>query len=293
MNMKRLIFLAAFALAVPALLPVPRQEAKNKAEGEETEITKKESQGNAAKPIVTPKAPWKSIKTFHTAANVPPEKWEKAEQQKAEFEDAKTSKIVAASGRESSIWLDRVAVFASLLAVIVSGIAAVYARSQVAVMKRGDRPWVFVSLTQDNDPQQAVDDGSPFELFFTLTNHGKTPAIVTEVTLSVHRPKTEAELIPRNDRIRAADRQAPYFLIAPGARITGEKGFSIFFTPDAIRKLLSYAGQNWRVYGLIGYKDSHGEPHVTKFCYAFRQEMPAIRPAGFYRYGEREDNEQT
>ena len=170
--------------------------------------------------------------------------------------------------------------------------AAKAAQASVNLARAGERAYLFVESVAHNakDWRQGR---APFEWSFRITNHGRTPAIVTEIsaftTISDGKPTangwddsgaeyasfhtTEPEVLP------------PSYVLSQGASSepfarTGDRGPLIRGTdlPESIKqererlyvRTVGPGNYFWLI-GHVKYRDTYGEECISRFCFGIDQ----------------------
>jgi hypothetical protein len=155
-------------------------------------------------------------------------------------------------------------------------------RQNDAVMN-AERPWILVSKTtldsefiRHSDDEPAAGSRQHFVVKFTITNAGKTPAIIRGIEGGIeilddlghpfqildHSWKGQAR------RILGPSQDDTIWFITHEA-VTKEDNVMIYNSENITRKLLAF--------GNIEYTDTFDRKHISKFCFLYKDTMDGFR----------------
>lgn len=138
-----------------------------------------------------------------------------------------------------------------------------------------ERPYVFLESTMQGSVGRAGSSGEPahFTIKFSFRNHGKTPAIITDLQASGSYWATgypEAQYA-------ASHTASQGMVISPGDK---SSPFTLIFDVDIDDLEKAYNGMGQLLFwGKLLYRDMYGELRETAFCRCYRFDEKAFRLA--------------
>ncbi len=128
---------------------------------------------------------------------------------------------------------------------------------------------------------------------FWFVNHGKTPAIVKEISAGIsHREKLPERISDAPRERIAGDLVIPsggkFPTIVEIAPVSGLRASNEFPITSADIEIINKGGSFLFFYGRIVYEDIFGEEHVTPYCWRYEAVPNEFRP-----YGPKEYNQRT
>jgi len=145
------------------------------------------------------------------------------------------------------------------------------AEATVKTLQDSDRPYIFVRV-KGGIGHITGDNFARCQCTYTLTNHGKTPALLTSVRADIW----------YGDAPSPFGQEAPKSYIARGGEVLNageDQPLLVERNTELVDAQLIYVGQKRLFcYGIIGYEDVFRVPHFTKFCWEY-QHTPV---KGFY-----------
>lgn len=193
-----------------------------------------------------------------------------------------------------------------------TAIAATAAQASVNLARAGERAYLFVESVSHN-AREWREGTAPFEWAFRITNHGRTPAIISEIsayaTISDGIPtekgwdQASARYPGLNGRHPELERLPPSYVLAPSASSEpfirhgdqAQLSTATHDAPDYIKqkrehlRLMTVGPDTyfWLV-GHVTYRDTYGVECISRFCFGIDQPiLDTVSERGGERWNRR------